>query len=143
MAKYLRERLTNLETVNGIKETKEKTIQFVIIDCDLFVIQSTMTICGKHHLQTQEQYESSKVKAIQIIIVDCDPLVIQSTVKNLWRKGQGKAKEQTEYQQQQGGPETSLAIQVVFINCDLFVIQFMMAICGKHHKQSRKQYKAN
>ena len=99
VAKDLRERLTNLENVNGIEETKEEAIQFVIIDCDLFVIQSAMTICGKHHLQTQEQYESSKAKAIQIIIVDCDPLVIQSMVKNLWRKGQSKAKEQTEYQQ--------------------------------------------
>ena len=51
-----------------------------------------------------------------------------------------KAKEQTEYQ---GGPEDAIAIQVVFIDCDLFVIQFMMAICGKHHKQAREQYKAN
>ena len=51
-----------------------------------------------------------------------------------------KAKEQTEHQ---GGPEDAIAIQVVFIDCDLFVIQFMMAICGKHHKQAREQYKAN
>ena len=51
-----------------------------------------------------------------------------------------KAKEQTEHQ---GGPEDAIAIQVVFIDCDLFVIQFMMAICGKHHKQAWEQYNTN
>ena len=75
--------------------------------------------------------------------MDCDSLVIQSTMKNLWLKGWNKAKEPTEYQQYQASPEEAIAIQIVFIDCDLFVIQFMMAICGKHHKQAREQYKAN
>ena len=75
--------------------------------------------------------------------MDCDSLVIQSTMKNLWLKCWNKVKQQTAYQQYQGSPEEAIAIQIVFIDCDLFVIQFMMAICGKHHKQAWEQYNTN
>ena len=63
----------------------KEAIQVDIIDCDLFVIQSMMIICGKHHDKIQQYYKARKVKAIQVIVVHCDPFIIQSTTKNLWQ----------------------------------------------------------
>ena len=71
------------QTAWQYQEGSEEAIQVVIIDCDLFVIQSMMIICGKHHGQSQQQHKTGKVKAIQVIVVDCDFFVIQSTTETL------------------------------------------------------------
>ena len=100
--------------------SKVIAIQIIIVDCDSFVIQSTMNNLWRKNQEKAEeqaawQYQKGSEEAIQVVIIDCDLFVIQSMMIIC-----GKHHGQSQQQHKTGKVK---AIQVIVVDCDFFVIQ--------------------